>query len=436
VIGHVDAGKSTLMGHLLFQLGQVSNKQMHKYKQESQKIGKSSFAFAWVLDETEEERARGVTIDLANYKFETEKKMIYLMDAPGHKDFIPNMITGAAQADCAILVINSITGEFESGFESGGQTQEHSLLAKSLGVQQIVIAVNKMDMCDWSQNRFNEICARLSKFLIKQVGFKENDIFFVPCSGLIGENLSTKSTNEKLTKWYNENLKETNVQGGFTLIDAINRLRPIEKPIDKPLRICISDVFRSPQTAAISIAGKIEAGTIKCGDKICVLPANETGVVKTITIDDLSYQMSFAGDSVVLNVSNVDINNISIGNFICDCTSPPSPISNRLKARIVLFNLEPPFVKGFSVVFHYKSLNEAATIKKLVAQLDKTTGEVIKEKPRFLTNGMSAIVEIELSRPICMELYQNYKELGRFMLRYAGKTIAAGQIIEVNLISH
>lgn len=177
VIGHVDSGKSTLMGHLLYQLGQVSKKTMHKYEQESKKIGKSSFAYAWVLDETEEERSRGITIDVAQTKFETDKKIIYLMDAPGHKDFIPNMITGATQADSAILVINSITGEFETGFDAGGQTREHSLLVKSLGISQIIVAVNKMDMCDWSKDRFLDICKKLGNFLVKQCGFKENDIF-------------------------------------------------------------------------------------------------------------------------------------------------------------------------------------------------------------------------------------------------------------------
>jgi elongation factor 1 alpha-like protein len=202
IIGHVDAGKSTMMGHFLYQIGHVSSKQMHKFKQESQKIGKSSFAYAWVLDETEEERSRGVTIDIAQVKFETEKKIVNLLDAPGHRDFIPNMITGAASADTAILVINSATGGFETGFELGGQTREHSLLAKSLGVSQIIVALNKMDLSEWSQVRFEDICKKLNSFLTKQVGFKENDIKYIPVSGLTGENLIELSTNENLTKWY------------------------------------------------------------------------------------------------------------------------------------------------------------------------------------------------------------------------------------------
>lgn len=437
IIGHVDAGKSTLMGHVLYQLGQVSNKLMHRYKQESQKIGKSSFAYAWVLDETEEERNRGVTIDIAQTKFETDAKIINLLDAPGHRDFIPNMITGAGQADCAILVINSVKGEFETGFEQGGQTREHSLLVKSLGVTQVIIAVNKMDMCDWSKERFLEICLKLGSFLTKQVGFKESDITFVPCSGLNGENLTKPSTSPTLTAWYNQASLAADTDSKIsikaqTLLEAINNLKPREKPIDKPLRFCISDVFKNAQSSAISLAGKMEAGSVSTGDRVCIVPANEIGMVKSISLtNDVPLTQCFAGDSVILNVSSIDPQNVYIGNVVCDCISPAMPVSDKLRAKIVLFNLDKPLIKGFPVVFHYKSMNEAAVIKKIVSQLDKSSGEVVKEKPRFLTKGMSAIVEIKINRPLCMELFQNYRELGRFMLRYGSSTIAAGLITEI-----
>ena len=240
-------------------------------------------------------------------------------------------------------------------------------------------------MYDWSRERFESICKKLGTFLVKQVGFKESDIMFVPLSGLVGDNLTKKATNEKLTSWYNESLviEGVNVVGGLTLLDCINRFRPYERPIDKPLRFCVSDVYKSLQTAAISLAGKMETGTVKCGDRICIVPANEIGQVRSISNnDEQSLQTCFAGDSVILNVSNVDMNNISIGNFVCDCMSPPMPISDRLKAKIVLFNLELPLIKGFSVVFHYKSMSESAIIKKLISQLDKSSGDVIKERPR------------------------------------------------------
>ena len=216
-------------------------------------------------------------------------------------------------------------------------------------------------MNDWSKDRFNDICKKLGNFLTKQVGFKESDIIFVPCSGLIGENLTTKSTNPKLISWYNEQLNgEINsVIGGLTLLDCINRFKPSERPIDKPLRFSISDVFKGQQTAAISLAGKVEAGSVKLGDKVIIVPANETGVVKAISInDEQSLQMCFAGDSVTLNVSNIDINNISVGNFVCDCTSTPMPVSDKIRARVILFNLDIPLIKGFSVSFskHYYNL--------------------------------------------------------------------------------
>ncbi len=287
-------------------------------------------------------RSRGVTIDVAQTKFETEKKIIYLLDAPGHKDFIPNMITGATQADSAILVINSVTGEFETGFDLGGQTREHSLLAKSLGIAQIIVAVNKMDMCEWSEERFRDICKKLGSFLTKQVGFKEQDIFYVPCSGLAGENLITKTTNPKLTSWYTQE---------WTLLDCINQLKAHDRPIDKPLRFCISDVYKSAQSAAISVAGKVETGTVKIGDKVCIVPCNEIGQVKSISLanDEQALVSCFAGDSVILNLANVDMNNIVIGNFACDLNSPPMPVSDKIRARIIIFNLEMPLIKGFPV---------------------------------------------------------------------------------------
>lgn len=209
IAGHVDAGKSTIIGHLLSLLGNVSQKIMHKNENEAKKAGKASFMYAWILDVTEEERKRGVTIDVGQYRFETEKRIVNVLDAPGHRDFIPNMITGATKADFALLVIDATSGEFESGFESGGQTQEHILLLRSLGVHQIVIVINKMDNVNYSQERFNDIVLKLKKFL-KQVGFKEESIQTVPCSGIHGDNL-VKHSDIAAFKWFK----------GSTLINVI-----------------------------------------------------------------------------------------------------------------------------------------------------------------------------------------------------------------------
>ncbi|XP_036269492.1 HBS1-like protein isoform X4 [Pipistrellus kuhlii] len=270
VIGHVDAGKSTLMGHMLYLLGNVNKRTMHKYEQESKKAGKASFAYAWVLDETGEERERGVTMDVGMTKFETTTKVITLMDAPGHKDFIPNMITGAAQADVAVLVVDASRGEFEAGFETGGQTREHGLLVRSLGVTQLAVAVNKMDQVNWQQERFQEITGKLGHFL-KQAGFKESDVAFIPTSGLSGENLITRSQSSELTKWYK----------GLCLLEQIDSFKPPQRSIDKPFRLCVSDVFKD-QGSGFCVTGKIEAGYIQTGDRLLAMPPNETCTAKVL----------------------------------------------------------------------------------------------------------------------------------------------------------
>lgn len=415
VIGHVDAGKSTLMGHLLYRLGQVSKRTMHKFEQDSKKLGKASFMFAWVLDETPEERNRGITMDVAQSKFETAHRSVVLLDAPGHKDFIPNMITGAAQADVAILVVDSTRGEFETGFETGGQTREHTMLIRSLGVSQVAIAVNKMDNVNWDEERFKEVKSKMSSFL-KTVGFKENDVIFVPCSGLTGENLVSSPETPELKCWYS----------GSTLLNVIDKFQPPERPIDKSLRMSINDVFKGV-TGGFSLAGKIESGFIKTGDKVLVMPAGEQGFIKGITIDDSSVQHAFAGDQIITQISGIDITNVLSGSMVCDIERPVK-VTSLFESRLVIFNVSIPITKGFPVILHYQSMSEQVVIKNLISQLNRSTGEVIRKRPRCLTKNSSAVVEIEVNRPICIELFKDFKDLGRFMLRYAGSTIAAGLV--------
>lgn len=415
VIGHVDAGKSTLMGHLLYQLGNVNQRAMHKYEQESKKLGKSSFAYAWVLDETEEERARGVTMDIGQTKFETPHKMITLLDAPGHKDFIPNMITGTAQADVAILVVNATKGEFETGFESGGQTREHALLARSLGVSQLIVAVNKMDTVGWDPARYDEVVKKLGLFL-KQVGFKDADTSFIPVSGLAGINLAKAANEPKLTDWYR----------GSTLVEQIDKFRPVPRPVDKPLRITVSDVFKG-MGSGYTVTGKVVSGSVQLGDRVTVMPAAEYAVIKGISVNDEATNFAFAGDSVSVVITGIDVTHVSVGSVLCDSTNPVA-CAVRIQARVVLFNIEVPITRGFTVILHYQTMSEPAIIKKLVSQLNKSTGEVIKNKPKCLTKNSSAVIELEFERPVCVELYKDNKELGRFMLRSSGHTIAAGLI--------
>ncbi|CAI2184591.1 6663_t:CDS:10 [Funneliformis geosporum] len=373
IIGHVDAGKSTLMGHLLYLLGEVNEKTMRKYERDSSKIGKSSFAYAWVLDETGEERSRGITMDIAITKFETENRRFTLLDAPGHRDFIPNMISGAAQADVAILVVDATTGEFETGFDSNGQTKEHALLVRSLGVQQLIVAINKLDVVNWSQNRYNDIMAKLNLFLTL-AGFKKDKVIYVPCSGLTGENLLKRS--ENVLEWYS----------GPTLVQQIDKFEPPIRLLEKPFRLSVSDFFKGGigSMGGVTVAGRIEAGNIQVGEGVTVIPGGEHGVVKV-------------------------------------------PVTSHFLAQVVVFEIKVPITRGFPVILYRQSLNEPAIITKLISILDKSTGAVIKKNPRCLVKSSIAIVEIELSnRPIPLETYKENKELGRIMLRKGGETVAAG----------
>ncbi|XP_034525064.1 HBS1-like protein isoform X2 [Ailuropoda melanoleuca] len=369
VIGHVDAGKSTLMGHMLYLLGNVNKRTMHKYEQESKKAGKASFAYAWVLDETGEERERGVTMDVGMTKFETTTKVITLMDAPGHKDFIPNMITGAAQVN-------------------------------------------------WQQERFQEITGKLGHFL-KQAGFKESDVAFIPTSGLSGENLITRSQSSELTKWYK----------GLCLLEQIDSFKPPQRSVDKPFRLCVSDVFKD-QGSGFCVTGKIEAGYIQTGDRLLAMPPNETCTAKGITLHDEPVDWAAAGDHVSLTLVGMDIIKINVGCVFC---GPKEPIKacTRFRARILIFNIEIPITKGFPVLLHYQTVSEPAVIKRLISVLNKSTGEVTKKKPKLLTRGQNALVELQTQRPVALELYKDFKELGRFMLRYGGATIAAGVVTEI-----
>uniref|UniRef100_A0A915K0U9 Tr-type G domain-containing protein n=1 Tax=Romanomermis culicivorax TaxID=13658 RepID=A0A915K0U9_ROMCU len=332
VVGHVDAGKSTLMGHFLYLMGQINQKTMHKYKQDSQKVGKGSFAYAWVLDEGSEERARGVTIDVARARFSTQNFDVVLLDAPGHKDFIPNMISGAAEADAAILVINSTTGEFETGFDLGGQTREHTMLVRSLGVNQLVVAVNKLDTVDWSKQRFDDICSKMRGFL-KQTGF--SNTIFVPCCGLSGENLIQTPTDDKdgrkhpLMEWYN----------GPCLLEAIDNFKTPEKIVDAPLRLIVSDIFKSATSSTPLISGKIESGAIQLNDKIVIMPSGQTGVVKAIQTDEsMEAQAAYGGDQIILSLTSAGAadlltnNPVTSGDIVCHPESPVSCVQ-RFQAR-------------------------------------------------------------------------------------------------------
>ncbi|KAN0047373.1 hypothetical protein ACTA71_001755 [Dictyostelium dimigraforme] len=416
VIGHVDAGKSTTMGHILFKLGHVDKRTMSKFEHESNRMGKSSFHFAWVLDEQDEERERGVTMDVCVRYFETEHRRITLLDAPGHRDFIPNMISGTTQADVAILLINA--SEFEAGFSAEGQTKEHALLAKSLGIMELIVAVNKMDSIDWDQSRYDYIVETIKTFLV-HAKFNEKNIRFIPISGFTGENLIDRKE-AKLLKWYGDKQP--------TLIDCIDSFSVGERLLNKPFRMNISDVYKSSSKGYVAVGGKIEAGLLGNGDKILISPGNDICTIKSIRRNNMESEWAVGGDNVDLSLM---VDNPSILRVGCILSDPekPIPLSKRFIAQIVTFTLPIPMTNGYQVVFHAHSMEEPATITRLISLLD-SNGGVSKKNPRCISDTCTALVEITLSRLSCLELYSSYRQLGRFTLRNAGVTIAAGLITE------
>ncbi|EWC46452.1 hypothetical protein DRE_04395 [Drechslerella stenobrocha 248] len=404
VIGHVDAGKSTLMGRLLYDAGVVDERTIQKYKQEAEKIGKSSFALAWVLDQTGEERARGVTIDIAVNAFETEKGRFTILDAPGHRDFIPNMIAGAAQADFAVLVIDSSPGEFEAGFNIRGQTKEHALLVRSIGVQRIIVAVNKLDLMKWSQDRFDEIKQQLSQFLAT-AGFQSKNVSFIPCSGLTGDNI-VRGPEAGLIPWYT----------GPTLIQELETAKPVAKAVEKPLRMTITDVYRGGVTNPVTISGRIEIGNVQVGDIIVAAPGEERAQVKGIEVDNEATDWAVAGNNVQLHLTGIDMDHLKIGDVVCHADNPLVPLKE-FEAKILAFESLTPMV----IDIHRGRLNASGRITKLIATLDKGNGTVTKKKPRHIAPGSLAVISISVTGvPLPLE------KGSKIVLRADGLTVAAG----------
>lgn len=391
------------MGRLLFDLKAVDQRTMDKYRKEAERIGKGSFAFAWVLDQGTEERARGVTIDIATNNFETDKTSFTILDAPGHRDFVPNMIAGASQADFAVLVIDATTGNFESGLK--GQTKEHALLVRSIGVQRIIVAVNKMDVSDWSQARFEEIRQQMSGFLTS-AGFQAKNIAFVPCSGLEGGNILTRALDSKAS-WY----------AGPTLVEELDLSEPSTYALDKPLRMTINDVFRGGVQNPLSVSGRLEAGNVQIGEQIVVMPSGEKAQIRSLEVDDEPQDWAVAGQNVVLNLTDVDPIHLKTGDVLC---SPLSPIRNvnEFKAKMLAFEHLTPM----NIDVHKGRLHIPGRVSQLIGTLDKSTGAVLKKKPKIVQPGSVVRVVVQLDQAVPLEAPS------RVVLRANGETVAAGII--------
>ncbi|KYH42741.1 MAG: elongation factor 1-alpha [Candidatus Bathyarchaeota archaeon B63] len=419
IIGHVDHGKSTTMGHLLYQAGAIDERTIRQYEEEAERLGKETFKFAWVLDSLKEERERGLTIDLRFLKFETPHYFFTVIDAPGHRDFVKNMITGASQADAAVLFVSAKRGEFEAGIGPGGQTREHAFLAFTLGVRQLVVAINKMDdpSVNWSQERYEEIKKEISRML-RLVGYNPENICFVPTSGWTGDNLVKRS--EKMP-WYK----------GPTLYEALDTFKMPPKPIDKPLRIPIQDVYTITGVGTVPV-GRVETGVLKEGDKIIFMPRGVTGEVKSIETHHVRIQRAEPGDNIGFNVRGVSKRDIRRGDVVGHPDNPPT-VAKEFIGQIIVIHHPTAIAAGYTPVLHAHTAQVACRFAELIKKIDPRTGQTIEENPAFLKTGDSALVRFQPLRPIAIETYTEFPEIGRFAIRDMGTTIAAGVVREITV---
>lgn len=408
VIGHVDHGKSTIVGRLLFETGTITQQTIDKLKKEAESLGKATFEFAYVLDATREERARGVTIDLSHMKFETDKYYFTVIDAPGHRDFVKNMITGASQADAAILTVAA-----KEGIQP--QTKEHAFLAKVLGIKQFIIAVNKMDTVDYKEEGFNKVKEELSTFL-KRAGFKEGDMNFIPISGLEGENVAKKS--EKMDWWK-----------GPTILEALDNFEEPEKPIDLPLRLPVQDVYTIKGIGTVPV-GRIETGIMKVGQKISFQPSNVAGEVKTVEMHHEEMGEAKPGDNVGFNVRGVTKEQITRGDVVGPAEAPPT-VAKEFDGQIIVLQHPTAISKGYTPVLHAHTTQIACKFKEIKSKLDPKTGAVAQENPDTIKTGDAAIIRFEPQKPIVLEKRSEIPKLSSFAIRDMGETVGAGFVIEV-----
>ena len=429
VIGHVDSGKSTTTGHLIFKCGGIDKRTIEKFEKEAAELGKGSFKYAWVLDKLKAERERGITIDIALWKFETPKYHVTVIDAPGHRDFIKNMITGTSQADCAILIIAGGVGEFEAGISKDGQTREHALLAFTLGVRQLIVAVNKMDSVNWDQARFQEIVKETSNF-IKKVGYNPKTVPFVPISGWNGDNMIEATTN---ASWYKGWEKETKagVVKGKTLLEAIDAIEPPSRPTDKPLRLPLQDVYKIGGIGTVPV-GRVETGVIKPGMVVTFAPAGVTTEVKSVEMHHEQLEEGVPGDNVGFNVKNVSVKEIRRGNVCGDSKNDPPMGAASFNATVIVLNHPGQISAGYSPVLDCHTAHIACKFDELLEKNDRRSGKKLEDHPKFLKSGDAALVKFVPSKPMCVEAFSDYPPLGRFAVRDMRQTVAVGVIKSVD----
>ena len=408
MIGHIDHGKSTLLGRLLTEAGAIDPHLIEEYRKKAEAIGKATFEYAWVMDTLKDERERGITIDVAHQRFDTNKYYYTIVDCPGHRDFVKNMITGTSQADAAVLVVDAKDGIM-------AQTKEHVFLSRTLGVTQLIIAVNKMDRVNYDQKRYEELKKDILA-LLKTVGYKEEHVTFLPVSAIEGENVTKRG--DKL-KWFD----------GPTLLDAMDLMKVPEKPIKLPLRIPVQDVYTITGVGTVPV-GRVETGKLKKGDKIIFNPADKTGEVKTIEMHHEEIPEAVPGDNIGWNVRGISRNDIRRGD-VCGHTDTPPTVADEFTAQIVVLQHPSAITVGYTPVFHCHTAQVASTVTEISKKLDPKTGAVVEENPDFIKSGDAAIITIKPTRPLVIERVKEIPQLGRFAIRDMGQTVAAGMVIDV-----
>jgi len=418
-IGHVDAGKSTMGGNLLYLTGMVDQRTMEKYEKEAKEAGRESWYLSWALDTNKEERAKGKTVEYGRAYFETEKRRYTILDAPGHKNFVPSMIGGASQADVGVLVISARKGEFETGFEKGGQTREHAVLAKTAGVNKLIVAINKMDdpTVNWAKERYDECVTKLTPFL-KGSGYNpKTDLEFMPVSGFTGANLKER-LDSKVCPWHS----------GPSLLEYLDGMQTLERKVNAPLMIPITEKYKDMGTVVV---GKVESGKVKKGQPVLIMPNRRTVEISAIYDElDLEIDYGICGDNVRLRLRGIEEEDISTGFVIC-ANERPVKTTTSFEAQLAILEHKNIICAGYSAVLHVHSCVEEISISSLLHLIDKKTGRKSKRPPQFVKKGEKVIARLESAGPICVEAFDDYAQLGRFTLRDEGKTIAIGKITKV-----
>jgi len=418
VIGHVDSGKSTTTGHLIYKCGGIDKRVIEKFEKEAAEMGKGSFKYAWVLDKLKAERERGITIDIALWKFESAKYYFTIIDAPGHRDFIKNMITGTSQADLAVLIVASSTGEFEAGISKDGQTREHALLAYTLGVKQMRVAMNKMDNTTppYSEARYKEIKEEVSNFL-KKTGYDPEKIPFIPISGFHGDNMIDDSTN---MAWYK----------GPNLLDSLDQAKPPKRPVDKPLRLPLQDVYKIGGIGTVPV-GRVETGMIKPGMVCTFAPNAVTTEVKSVEMHHESMPEAVPGDNVGFNVKNVSVKDIRRGNVASDSKNDPAKESSSFLAQVIVMEHPGQISAGYTPVLDCHTAHIACKFTELTEKLDRRTSKKTEDNPKFVKKGDACMATLVPTKPMCVEAFKSYAPLGRFAVRDMRQTVAVGVIKSV-----